>query len=271
MKHLHLIRRPILIAFVFLISTVNCYFNPLVNELLNPKVEETDSSALLGLAGGIGDQSVLVNISGQIKKAGIALGNVEIKVMDPSFSGKSQTNSSTTNSAGRFYLSISMGFQSLQFSDSGTIVNILLQVTPFSATVLSVDNSAYQIQSLDVYNLDTEAPVYLELVSSVPYDGLLIDNGNFSLLSGGFAFTFSEDIEMPSNQTLWVAENFIVNPAITLLSPSISKNNVQIMINNGTITAFTPYTISLNSGIKSVTGKIVKPITIQFVVGGLFL
>ncbi|MGE8721358.1 hypothetical protein ACO2KH_07115 [Leptospira terpstrae] len=236
---------------------------------MNPKVEETDSSALLGLAGGIGGQSVFVNISGQIKKAGIALGNIEIKAMDPSFSSNSQTNSSTTNSAGRFYLSISTGFQSLQFSDAGTIVNILLQVTPFSATVLSLDNSGYQIQSLDVYNLDTEAPLYLEL--SVPYDGLLIDNGNFSLISGGFAFTFSEDIEMPSNQTLWVAENFLVNPSITLLSPSISKNNVQIMINNGDFTAFTPYTITLNTGIKSVTGKIVKPITIQFAVGGLFL
>lgn len=271
MKPLHLIRKPILIALVFLISTVNCYLNPLVNELLNPKVEETDPSALLGLAVGIGGQSVFVNISGQIKKAGIALGNVEIKAMDPSFSAKSQTNSSTTNSAGRFYLSISTGFQSLQFSDAGTIVNILLQVTPFSATVLTVDNSGYQIQSLDVYNLGTEAPVYLELVSSLPYDGLLIDNGNFSLISGGFAFTFSEDIEMPSNQTLWVAENFIVDPAITLLSPSISKNNVQIMINNGDFTAFTPYTITLNTGIKSVTGKSIKPTTIQFVVGGLFL
>lgn len=271
MKHLQRILKSILITFVFLFSTTNCYFNPLVNGLLNPKLEESDLSALLGLAGGSGNLGVTVNITGQIKRLGVALEGVEIKLANSSFSTKNQTNSSITNAAGRFYLSIPTGSPTLQFSDAGTIVNVQLGITPFSATVISSDNLGYQIQSLDVFFIGVEPPVYLELVSSVPYEGLLIDDGNYSsLIAGSFKFKFSEDLEYPSNPPLWLAENFITYPPMTFESPSISKNDVTIMLSSS-LSPFTPYIITLNSGIKTATGKSVRPTTIQFVVGALGL
>ncbi|MCW7468647.1 hypothetical protein [Leptospira kanakyensis] len=264
MKHFSpILRKPILIGFVFLFSSTNCYFNPLVNDLLNPKVEESDSSALLGLAGG---SASTVSITGQIKKLGVSLVGVEVSLGTTSFSSKN-TNSSTTNTAGRFYLNIPTGPATLQFSDGGTLVTIQLMVTPMGATVGFINNSSYSVQSLDVYVLGEE-PVYLELTSSMPYDGLLVDNSNYgTTINGNLVFKFSEFLEMPSNSALWTAENIIVNPSIGFEYTSISKDNVTIVLAGGSLPPFTPFTITLNSSIKSETGKSIRPTTIRFMTG----
>lgn len=264
MKHFSLILKPILFSFVFLFSTTNCYFNPLVNGVLNPKVEEADSSALLGLAGG---QVVTVSITGQIRRSGVALANTEISLGKPSFSAKKSATSTTTNTAGWFNLDIPAGPATLQFSDAGTPVTITLMVSPITATVISVNNSTYQIQNLEVYVSGEEPPVYLELISSMPYDGFLIDGSNYGILIGGsFKFKFSEVVAQPSEPSTWLAENFIMNPPLTFESPMISKEDVTIML-SGSLLEYTPYTITLKSGIKSTTGKTIRPTTIQFRVG----
>ncbi|WP_246835848.1 hypothetical protein [Leptospira meyeri] len=249
----------------------NCYFNPVVNGILNPVEKKEDSSlAALGLVGPDG-QSITVSITGQIKKLGIAFANTEIKVIGSTFSTKDLVNSSTTNTAGRFYLNVPTGLVALQFSDSGTIVNIRMNITPFSATITSIDNLNYSIQNLDVYVPGAEPPVYLELVSSSPYDGLLIDDSNYSLItSSGFKFTFSEDVEYPSNLPQWLAENFITNPSIGFETAIISKNDVTLILSSS-LTQFTPYTMTLNPGIKTVAGKTIKQTTILFLVGPLSL
>lgn len=266
----YLSQKPIFVCFVILFSMTNCYFNPLVFDLLNPTEAKDNSTSLLSLTG-FSNQATTVSITGQIKKAGIAFANAEIKVVDSPLSlKKNQTNSSTTNSAGRFYLNISTGFATLQFADAGTIVNIDINVTPFSATAISINNLNYQIQNLDVYEIGTEAPTYLELVLSMPYDGMFIDDANYSMISSSFQFGFSEDIATPSDQFLWMTENFIINPQIALQTPSISKNNVAVIL-SGSVSQTTGYTLTLNSGIKSVTGKSIKPSTIQFIVGPLSL
>ncbi|TGL35708.1 carboxypeptidase-like regulatory domain-containing protein [Leptospira perdikensis] len=249
----------------------NCYFNPIVNGILNPKVEEADTSALLGLAGGFGSQAVTVSITGQIKKLGTAFANTEVSLINPSFTSKNNANSSTTDSAGRFSLNVPTGSATLQFSDAGTPVNIQIEVSQTAAKILFIDNTNFTIQNLDVYVLGVEPPVYLELISSIPYDGLLIDDSNYSTITmGGFKFKFSEDLEYPSNQSVWLAENFITNPTIGFEFPSISKSDVTIVLSSS-LSPLTPYTITLNSGIKTVAGKSIKQTTIQFLVGPLGL
>lgn len=270
---LQAMRSKMSIGLLFLLFSFfqNCYFNPVVNGILNPVEKEADSSlAALGLVG-FDSQSITVSISGQIKRLGIAFAGTEVKVIGPSFSSKDVANSSTTNEAGRFYLNVSTGLVTLQFSDSGTIVNIQISITPFSASVISIDNINYSIQNLDVYFPGEETPVYLELISSTPYDGLLIDDSNYSTItSTGFKFKFSEDVEYPSNLPLWQAENFITNPSITFETAIISKTDVTLPLPNS-LSQFTPYTITLNPGIKTVAGKRIKQTTILFLVGPLSL
>ncbi|MCW7479640.1 hypothetical protein [Leptospira kanakyensis] len=237
-----------------------------MNDLLNPKVEESDSSALLGLAGG---SASTVSITGQIKRLGVSLVGVEVSLGTTSFSSKN-TTSSTTNDAGRFYLDIPTGPATLQFSDGGTLVTIQLMVTPMGATVGFINNSSYSVQSLDVYVLGAE-PVYLELLSSIPYDGLVIDSGIYSLITEeGFTFTFLEEVAYPSNPSLWLAENVSTNPSISFASPSFSKELVTIRL-DGSLTSNQPYTITLNSGIKTDSGKSIRPTTIRFMTGELGL
>ncbi|TGM46083.1 hypothetical protein [Leptospira vanthielii] len=268
MNHLHLILKPILVTFFFLFST-NCYLNPIVNNLLDPKVEE-DSSSLLGMIAGLANQTNTVRISGQIKKGGSALADVQIKILDPSFSAKNQTNSTTTNTSGRFYLETSMGLVSLQFTDNGTIVNIQLNVSRTSVTVLSIDKANYIVQSLDVYEIGVEPPPSLELLFSMPYEGLYIDSNNFAITIGsGSQFIFSENLETPSDPILWAAENIVVFPPILLQNNTILNNTVLLTIDNQTIKPSTTYTVTLNSGIRSETGKMLKPTTFQFKVGTL--
>ncbi|EMY68972.1 hypothetical protein [Leptospira vanthielii] len=234
MNHLHLILKPILVTFFFLFST-NCYLNPIVNNLLDPKVEE-DSSSLLGMIAGLANQ----------------------------------TNSTTTNTSGRFYLETSMGLVSLQFTDNGTIVNIQLNVSRTSVTVLSIDKANYIVQSLDVYEIGVEPPPSLELLFSMPYEGLYIDSNNFAITIGsGSQFIFSENLETPSDPFLWAAENIVVFPPILLQNNTILNNTVLLTIDNQTILPSTTYTVTLNSGIRSETGKMLKPTTFQFKVGTL--
>ncbi|PJZ47328.1 Ig-like domain-containing protein [Leptospira brenneri] len=256
----------VLFSICFLLG--NCYFNPLVNGLLNPEVKETDSSPLLGLAGGIGSQSFTVSITGQIKVFGAPLANTEVSLVNLSYSSKDNATSSTTNGAGRFYLNIPTGLQTLQFTDSGTLVTIKLMVSEMAATVVTVDNLSYQVQNLDIYVLGEEPPVYLELMSSIPYDGLLINSSNYEMISSKFIFNFSEDVAHPedNDNILWASNNFIITPSIEVSSVGISKSSVEINF-SGSLFPSTPYTITMNSGIKTTSGKTVRPTIMQFMVG----
>ncbi|MCT8334650.1 carboxypeptidase-like regulatory domain-containing protein [Leptospira sp. 85282-16] len=261
--------KPILLCFVFLVSLTNCYFNPFVFDLLNPE-KTKDNSSVLGMIAGLTNQTGTVQISGQLKKGGAALSNVQITLQNVSPSVKSQTNSSTTNSSGRFFLDTPTGIVSLQFSDSGTIVNFQLEVSKTSVTLVSIDKTNYQVQSFEVYELGVEPPAYFELIASMPYDGLYIDKDNFSSTIGsGSTFLFSDNLEelVEGTELGWAADNFIVTPAVYLLYVNVSTNYVHLSLDNASIQPSTTYTVTLNPGIKSKTGKSLKQSTFQFKVG----
>ncbi|TGK81428.1 hypothetical protein EHQ24_08905 [Leptospira noumeaensis] len=263
----HQLTKGICILLVPFLMFQNCYFNPVVNGILNPKVEESDSSALLGLAGGLGGSASTVSITGQIKKLGVSLVGVDVSLGTPLFSSKN-TISSTTNTAGRFYLDIPTGSATLQFSDGGTLVTIQLMVTPIGATVGFINNSSYSVQNLDVYVLGSEPPVYLELLSSMPFDGAVINSSNYYdfVPDGRFLFTFSEEVDYEASSSA----SFIINPSLDELTIDFSKENVYILP-SFSLSPNQFYTITLNSGIKSLTGKSNRPTTIQFMTGDLFL
>lgn len=244
----------------------NCYFNPLVNGLLDPKVEETDSSALLGLAGG--GQAVTVSITGQIKRLGTPLVSTDVSILNPSFSPKDTTTSSTTNSAGRFYLNIQTGLATLQFKDVSTTVTILLEVSPTSATVRSIDNPNYELQNLETYMFGGDPPVYLELITSTPYDGYIANNNADppTYIPSTFSFAFSENIDIPSDLTAWRNQNFEITGGITFkgLPNPILPNLIQIDMDVATYSNQTNYVLTLKPGIRSISGKSIKTTTINF-------
>lgn len=247
----------------------NCYFNPFVFDLLNPE-ETKDNSSVLGMIAGLTNQAGNVRISGQLKKAGSALAGVPISLQNTSLSVKSQTKSTTTNVYGRFYFDSPTGIVSLQFTDNGTIVNFQLNVSKTSATLVSIDKTNYQIQSFEVYEMGVEPPESLELIYSMPYDGLFIDETNFNnTIALGPQFVFSETLEAPAEgvKFSWAMENFVVFPSVYLLNIDVTNNIVTLTLDNASIQPSITYTVTLNSGIRSETGKMLKPTTFTFDVG----
>ncbi|MBM9592420.1 Ig-like domain-containing protein [Leptospira sp. 201903075] len=240
----------------------------MVNELLNPEVKEENTSALLGLTGGFNNQSIAVSITGQIKSLGVPVSNAGLQLIGPSLSTQTKATTSTTNTFGRFYLNVFTGPVTLQLTDISTIVNIQLEVTPTSLTVISIDHSEYKISNLEVYDLGVEPPTYLELLFSIPYDGMLVDENNINLFGENLTFAFSEDLEMPGDLSTWAIENVSISPSIVVSTASISNSDALIYLNNE-FDAYTNYTLTLNSGIKSISGKSLKPTTIQFRVDDL--
>lgn len=260
------------LTFLFFLITVslfsNCYYNPLVNSILNPDVKEENTSALLGLTGGFSNQSIAVSITGQIKRLGAPVSDAGLQLLGSSLSAQTKATTSTTNTFGRFYLVVSTGPVNLQLTDNSTIVNIQLVATPTSLTVISIDHSEYKISNLEVYDMGVEPPTYLELLFSIPYDGMLVDSNNVNLFGENLTFTFSEDLDMPEVLSTWAIENFSISPSIIVSTASISKSDALIYLSNE-FEAYTNYTLTLNSGIKSISGKSIKPTTIQFRVGDL--
>ncbi|MBM9592418.1 hypothetical protein JWG41_20105 [Leptospira sp. 201903075] len=239
----------------------NCYFNPVVNGFLNPLAEEDNNAAYLGILG-LAPSSY--GITGQLKSNGSAVVGAVVSVVSPQ-----SELTSTTDSGGRFHVIGKPGPIELQVNHSGTIFKIEILIMPPTVSLVSIGNSSYTVSNLEAYTSTTNAPVYLDIANSIPYDGMYIDFTNIQAISGGFMFSFTEELEEPSDQFLWVAENFVVNPSITLNSPGLMGSAVSIMIDSGTITANTIYNLTLNSGIKSVSGKSLKPTNIQFRVGVL--
>lgn len=240
----------------------NCFFNPVVNGLLSPLEEENNSAylSILGLA------PSSFGITGQLKSNGMAVEGAVVSIVN-----STSESTSTTDTGGRFHVIGKPGPIELQVNHSGTIFKIEILVMPPTATLVTIGNSTYKVSNLETYSSASDIPVYLDLVSSLPYDGMFIDDGNYSSISSQFMFSFTETLEMPADQFTWVSENFLINPSITLNSPAITGSVVTIMVDSGTIGENATYNLLLNTGIKSVTGKSIKPTIIQFRIGELGL
>lgn len=249
------------VLFFPLVLLQNCYYNPVVYDLLNP-IQEEDQSGLLGILGLVPSS---LGITGQLMLNGAAVSGASVRIVNSS-------EESITDSAGRFNLIGSSGTNNIEVNHNGTIFTIEISVLPPIITIISISNSSYSVFNLEPYDSSVGIPSYLELTSSIPYDGLFVDDGNFfPLLSSGFSFNFSEELEIPSDFDAWRMENFLVSENLGYGSTNITNSSVTIQINNGTYSADTDYTLILMPGIRSVSGKTVKPTYIRFRIGALAL
>ncbi|TGL17660.1 hypothetical protein EHQ42_09115 [Leptospira levettii] len=242
----------------------NCYLNPFVYDLLNP-VEKEENPAALSLLG-LGPTTFYV--TGQLMVAGTGVSGATVRI-----SGSTDpTNVSTTDSAGRFKLIGSIGTMTLEVDVSGTKFTIELSVTPLAVTLISISNSSFTVFNLGASPSSASDVTYLDITSSMPYEGLIVSNGNYmATVSSGFSFNFSETLESPSNPDTWRDENFIIFPSLTFLSTSVGGNNVIFQVNSGTYLPETDYYLTLQPGIKSVSGKSIKLTIIRFRIGALYL
>ncbi|MCW7479642.1 carboxypeptidase-like regulatory domain-containing protein [Leptospira kanakyensis] len=242
----------------------NCYFNPFVNGILNPTEEENNNSTL-GLLG-LGPSSIIV--TGQLISLGAGVSGATVKIADST----DTTNQSVTNSAGRFKLVGSAGTMTLEVDHLGTVFRIELSVTPPIVTLNSISNSTYTVYNLEAYSSSLGDISFLDLTSSMPYNGLVVANANYAITVGsGFSFFFTENLELPSDNNSWRNENFLISPALSLYSASVASNNVNFAIDSLSYLPQNDYTLTLMPGIKSTTGKSMKPTTIRFRIGALAL
>ncbi|TGN18863.1 Ig-like domain-containing protein [Leptospira idonii] len=248
----------------------NCYFNPAVNSLLDPKEAEKNSPAsflALAAGGGSGPSLATALIAGQLKDAsdnGIAGASLDV----------SGTNSSTremfivstsvkTDSLGKFVLFLRSGNTSFQVTDSNG--------NPLGGFTLSVadNNQSATFQS------DASATFTVTLISVIPSEGITTTGGgggdttpptlvssnpangsNTHLHYDPITLTFSEDI---TSANINSAISF--TPVISF-SASISGSVVTI---NATMSSKQAYTIDINSGITDLAGNPLSPTTVNFI------
>ncbi|TGK51704.1 carboxypeptidase regulatory-like domain-containing protein [Leptospira kanakyensis] len=242
---------------IFLPFFSDCYFNPVVNGILNPLEEEKNSGAFLGL---LGFAPTTFGITGQLKtNDGIAVVGATIQIAG------SDSNKTVTNEAGRFHLTGPAGSLQLQVNHNGTEFKLEILVMPPIAHLVSIENSGYTVSNLETYPTTSEIPSYFDLVSSRPYDGLIITSSNYtSILGFGFYFKFSENLEEVGDYNLWRDQNFIVSPTIGLGILGISPDSITIVIPPENYGIQTDYVLTLMPGIRSATGKALKQPAIRF-------
>ncbi len=252
-----ILRIPILIGFVFLFSSTNCYLNPVVNGILNPVEDENGAGTFLGL---LGFAPSSFRITGQLKtNSGVAVVGATIQIAG------SDSNKTVTNEAGRFQLIGTAGSLQLQVIDNGTEFKLEILVMPPIANIVSIENSGYTVSNLEIYPTTSEIPSYVDLVISRPYEGLVITDSNYSsVLGGGFYFKFSEDLETVGDYNLWRDQNFILSPTIGLSTVGVLANEIIILVPMNNYNIQTDYVLTLMSGIRSVTGKVLKQSPIRF-------
>ncbi|TGL08459.1 hypothetical protein EHQ43_05305 [Leptospira bouyouniensis] len=255
--------------YISCILSFSCYYNPLVNALLNPPETQENNSALalLGLSG----PSLL--ITGQIiDPNGLAEAGL---VLQPgkSFAPQSKSTSPgfTTVVGGRFFIP----YQSGQISF--TVYKENLYYFEFTLDVESANQISYslygaapgiQINGLGVVNITDQTNVF-DLVKAYTLDGVLMQvllNGNVETSINSMYFEFSEPpIPALANEFVnaWISENISVSPA-TSFDNVMSVSGNTLTISPMSLTFNTNYEIILKSSILSATGKPLTPRTIRF-------
>ncbi|TGL25908.1 hypothetical protein EHQ46_00035 [Leptospira yanagawae] len=257
-----------LILFSFFTLT-NCYYNPLVNSLLNPPETEENNSALalLGLPG-----STLL-ITGQIidangvGEAGLVLQSG--KTFAPQT--KSIASGNSTFVGGRFYVPYQTGQISYTvYKDNLYYFEFTLDVANASQISYSLYGAAPGIQINGLTTIDGSQPSNVfDLVKAYTTDGF----SNQVLLTGivttpitSMHFEFSEaPIPALPNEFVndWISENISVSPA-TSFDNVMNVSDNTLTISPMGLTFNVNYEIILKTSILSASGKPLTPRTIRF-------
>lgn len=272
---LRAMRSKMSIGLLFLLFLLfqNCYFNPVVNGILNPVEKKADGSlAALGLVGFAADTSDL-RITGQIRdQNGVAISGLVLLPSLPSFQGKLGLPPYTTDSGGRFYLPFQTGSTSYQVLQNGNpFFTLILIVT--SPIDIGIGTNGAPL-GLEISNLSAvsgnEPPNFFDLVRVFYLEGgvteVNIHNANLGKSPNPLVLEFSEPpASVDSEDVSWMPNSVLIIPApsVGYLNPSVSGNQLIFSGAEG----FTPNTqhfIAFTSNIKSATGKLLSPRVVRF-------
>ncbi|TGL51407.1 hypothetical protein EHQ59_10935 [Leptospira kemamanensis] len=258
-----------------LFAMTNCYYNPIVNGILNP-VEETNQNSFLGLLGlGFGSSDLL--ITSQIRDGnGVAMVGLGLTPNTASFLSKS-SSPYTTDAGGRFYVPYQFGRSSYQVFQNGSLYfTLILNVS--SSTSISAETSGaptgLEISNLITYSASSP-PNFFELVRVFTIQGddppVEVNLHNQNAFNVNYLYlVFSEEPEsIPVEEGAvesWVASNITVTPLINLeaINSELTSGNIRQLGYAFPFGSDTLYSVTFGSGIKSASGKNLTPRTIVF-------
>lgn len=261
----------ILFRIFFFLLFSNCYFNPLVQPIVNPEVTEKTNPflALLGLSG----ESNLL-ITGQILDPnGVTLEGLFLVPSPTLIQAKSTLPPYATDAGGRFYIPYQTGSFTFEVIRDGLSFFILTLNVSSPNQITATTASAPP--GLEIINLGTingnDAFNFFELVKVFYLDGEMnevsLHNATVTNYFNQFVFRFSE-APMPALPTgplvtSWISQNITTSPPISFDNfMNVSENTLTIA--PLTIPGMTVYEITLKPGIFSATGKPLTERTIRF-------
>ncbi|EMJ89218.1 hypothetical protein [Leptospira meyeri] len=249
----------------------NCYFNPVVNGILNPLEKKEDSSFLSLL--GIGAETSNLLITGQIRdQNGSGLTGLVFVPSPPSFQSKAALPTYTTDSSGRFYLPFQTGSTSYEVLQNGTpfFTLILIVVSPTEIGV-GTNGAPSGLEISDLTSISaSEPPNFFDLVRVFYLEGgvteINIHNANLGKTPNPLVLEFSEPpASVDPEDVSWMPNSMMIIPApsVGYLSPSVSGNQLIFSGAEG-LMPDTEYFIAFTSNIKSATGKLLSPRFVRF-------
>ncbi|TGL35706.1 carboxypeptidase-like regulatory domain-containing protein [Leptospira perdikensis] len=259
-RHPKLPTSLVLICLWFLLG--NCYFNPLVQPIVNPEVEEgTEAVPFLGIAAVLSGSKIL--ITGQVVNAnGSAVANGTLTILSRTNQESGLANTITLDGGGRFYQSFSIGETAIKvFDQSGTeLFTFKLSITGQGiASLAETSVAGAGVINIEFY-MEGSIPAYIDIASTSP----IVEGTTFTTWPTYLYISFSENLEVPSNMQSFLDANVITNPTIPLIGTNSDITNNILTIYNSGVGAIGPNTYTFGSGIKSTSGKSLKPRTLTF-------
>lgn len=248
----------------------HCYYNPVVNSLLNP-AETEENNTFLGLLG-LSGQPLL--ITGQIRDAnGVAESGLVLQ-LGKTFAPQSKSISSgiVTDAGGRFYFPYQTG------SISFTVYRNDLYYFEFTLDVASqteITASKYGAPpTLEITGLGTVNPSevgnFFELVRAYTFDGEMNEillNAIVDVSVYSISLQFSEPpipaIDTGPLVTDWISQNISASPSVSFDNAMVVSENT-LTISPMNLGAFQIYEITLKPSILSASGKSLTQRTIRF-------
>ncbi|BDA77556.1 hypothetical protein LPTSP3_g04860 [Leptospira kobayashii] len=273
------------ISWVLTIAFVsNCYFNPAIQSIINPLESKSSSAGVLALLGGGANTSssniATLQVGGQLKSDGLNLvnGNLTVSYGSSSVRGVSVSTSTTTNSVGRFILSLKPGTPKISVTDAnGNDLGSFELNVPAEGDITEKSNSSsLTISSLKRYTIEetpdltnddsSDSSVAFSLSSSTPASGEELTAA--AVPSTTVTLNFSQSVDSSTISASTIQAINVTVPKMTLTLGSFSTNGTVVTFQLGNLLGGSPFLISLSSSIKSKSGSSLPVTTIPFTIAG---
>lgn len=238
----------------------NCYFNPIVNGFIDPVEKENNTTPTLGIVAALAGSRI--QITGQIIGSnGFAVTNGNLNIISRTNPLPDLPISTALNESGRFFLTLSIGETAFQVEQSGTVLFTFSISIPNPGVATLVTSSVSGAGAINIEFYSNESiPNYLDIVSTSP----ITEGTAFTTWPTYLYITFSENLEIPSDYQSYLDANLVTSPAITLNGSFSNISGSVLTIYNSSVGSIGANTYTIGSGIKSTSGKPLKPRTLTF-------